>query len=62
MPGGNRDENGNFMSMGYGSSWWCYPTDKSETGAYILNFRNAEVGKTLIDAGFGLAVRCIQDE
>jgi uncharacterized protein (TIGR02145 family) len=61
VPGGNRDENGNFMSMGYACAWWCYPTDKSEAMSYILNFRNAEVGKVAVDSRFGLSIRCLKE-
>ena len=62
LPGGYRDSNGDFSSIGADGSWWS----SSEDGASFAWYRSLDVSSGNVDRGFnykrdGFSVRCLRD-
>jgi uncharacterized protein (TIGR02145 family) len=62
LPGGSRDDNGNFGGIGTYGDWWT-ATDYSSTHAMNRNiyYSNESVSNYSNKKGFYLSVRCIKD-
>jgi uncharacterized protein (TIGR02145 family) len=62
LPGGDRNTDGSFNSIGYEGYWWS-ATEYSTTDAYFwtITCLYGTLGKNIFDKHHGLSVRCIKD-
>lgn len=65
LPGGSRDQNGDFGGVGYAGYWWSAKTDGSFGLLYAFYFVMGCYDPSAIinsyHKGFGYSVRCIRD-
>ena len=62
LPGGGRDGNGRFFSIGSGGFWWSSSEISTELGSYrSINFDYSNVFIYNIEKHYGFSVRCLQD-
>ena len=62
LPGGYRNNNGNFNNMGYNGYWWS-ATESGATNAWNrkLNYNNSQVNRNNNNKQNGFSVRCVRD-
>jgi uncharacterized protein (TIGR02145 family) len=62
LPGGDRDNNGTFYSIGTYGVWWC-ATETSETNAYyrLMIYHFDYVYRSNYNKLLGSSVRCLRD-
>jgi len=62
LPGGNRNNNGNFNNLGNNGNWWS-STENSSTNAWYrnLNYNNANANRNNNNKELGFSVRCVRD-
>jgi uncharacterized protein (TIGR02145 family) len=63
LPGGFRDELGNFAEIGQSGYWWGYLKSQKPAGWYhMMSYSNTYVtAKSFRDKPIGLSVRCVKD-
>lgn len=63
LPGGFRDENGEFFYIGKNGYWWSYLKNLKPAGWYrIMNFSNTYLyTRNFKNKPLGLSVRCLKD-
>jgi uncharacterized protein (TIGR02145 family) len=62
LPGGYRNVDGTFFSMGYYTQWWSSSEDNSgNTKLRSMVYFSNEIGTGYVDKSFGFSVRCIKD-
>ena len=62
LPGGYRNENGEFYALGQNGSYWCSTSEDSDRAHFILIYTNTtNVDITYIDKVYGYSVRCVKD-
>ena len=64
LPGGYRDNNGNYTGMGLNACFWSSAEFVSGDNAWyrILYYDRSEVGRNGCSNDYGLSVRCIRDK
>lgn len=65
LPGGYRNTNGNFLSMGNSAWFWSATRDNSGLGlpiCYGLIYNLADVERSLYNRSGGFSVRCVKDK
>jgi hypothetical protein len=62
LPGGNRNNNGNFNNIGNNGIWWS-STENSTTNAWNrnLNYNSTNVNRNNNNKENGFSVRCLRD-
>ena len=62
LPGGNRNNNGNFNNIGNNGYWWS-STENNTNNAYNrnLNHNNDNLNRNNNNKDLGLSVRCLRD-
>jgi len=62
IPGGYRNENGDFYVLGYNSWWWCSDEKNAEKAYHVLIYGHTkEVTISYIKKENGFSVRCVKD-
>ena len=62
LPGGYRDNDGNFYFIGYGGYWWSSSEDSANNAWYRhLSNGNGNVGRGNANKRNGFSVRCLRD-
>ncbi len=63
LPGGYRDENGTFRSIGESGDWWSSMEFNIIKGLYrYLHYANIEVTRQIYNKEAGFSVRCLKGE
>jgi len=62
LPGGNRNNNGNFNNVGNNGNWWT-STENNNNNAWNrnLNYNDPEVNRNNNNKENGFSVRCLRD-
>ena len=62
LPGGNRDYDGTFFSIGNNGYWWS-STEDSTNNAWTrnLDYYNGDAGRNDYNKAVGFSVRCLRD-
>jgi|GEM_PF-1377600 len=62
LPGGNRNNNGNYNNIGNNGNWWS-STENSTTNAWNrnLNYNNGNSNRNNNNKQNGFSVRCLRD-
>jgi uncharacterized protein (TIGR02145 family) len=62
LPGGNRNNNGNFNNVGNNGNWWS-ATENNSSNAYNrnLNYNNSNMNRNNNNKNNGFSVRCLQN-
>jgi len=62
LPCGNRDNNGDFYSIGYDCAWWS-STDNKTRNAWLryLFFANGNANRYSENKKYGFSIRCLRD-
>jgi len=63
LPGGNRNNNGNYNNLGNNGNWWS-ASESSTNNAWNrkLNNNNENVNRNNNNKENGFSVRCVRDE
>ena len=62
IPGGFRNENGEFYVLGYNCWWWCSTEEDTERANQVLIFGHTkEVTISYINKNNGFSVRCVKN-
>jgi uncharacterized protein (TIGR02145 family) len=62
LPGGYRNDNGKFNSLGYLGLWWSYSKNDANGAWYrYLNYVNGDVDRNGNSMYYGFSVRCVRD-
>jgi len=62
IPGGFRNEKGEFWVLGYNAWWWSSTEEDSERANQIFIYGHIKgVTVSYIDKNFGFSVRCVKD-
>jgi uncharacterized protein (TIGR02145 family) len=63
LPGGNRNNNGNYTFIGYNGLWWSSTEDNADSAWYrVLYYNDGNASSHRFgDKGYGLSVRCLRD-
>ena len=62
IPGGYRNENGDFYVLGYNGWWWCSDERDTEKAYHVLIYGHTkEVTISYIKKSNGFSVRCVKD-
>jgi uncharacterized protein (TIGR02145 family) len=62
LPGGYRNENGEFWVIGYNAWWWCSTENDAERAHHILIYGHTpDLMISYVDKKNGFSVRCIKD-
>lgn len=62
LPGGYRDQRGNFDGIGTGGYWWSIPDDLTGTAKhYYLLYDDAQLLQEMNTSGEGYSVRLVKD-
>jgi len=62
LPGGNRNNNGNFNNIGNNGNWWS-STENNTNNAWNrnMNYNNNNVNRNNNNKSWGFSVRCLRD-
>lgn len=62
LPGGNRNNNGNFNNIGNNGNWWS-ATENNSNNAWNrnLNYNNTKFNRNNNNKENGFSVRCVRD-
>jgi len=62
IPGGYRNEKGDFYVLGYNGWWWCSNEENTEKAYHVLIYAHTkDVTISYINKNNGFSVRCIKD-
>ena len=62
LPGGFRNEKGEFYVLGYNSWWWCSTEEDAERANQVFIYGHIkDVTISYIDKNYGFSVRCVKD-
>lgn len=62
LPGGNRNDDGEFRNFGnYGNYWSSIPSGTFNAICYNIRFEDAQVASITVDKHTGLSIRCIKE-
>jgi hypothetical protein len=61
LPGGNRNNNGNFNNVGNNGNWWTSTENNNNAWNRNLNYNNPEVNRNNNNKENGFSVRCLRD-
>lgn len=62
LPGGYRNEKGEFYALGLYGGYWCSTLEDSDRAHFILIYTNTtRVDISYVDKNLGYSVRCIKD-
>ena len=62
IPGGYRNENGEFYVLGYNGWWWCSTEEDTERANQVLIYGHTkDVTISYINKNNGFSVRCVKD-
>jgi uncharacterized protein (TIGR02145 family) len=61
VPGGLRDDFGEFSDVGLVGVWWSSSLSGSDAGDRILNYSNGSIGRHNSYRDLGFSVRCLRD-
>jgi uncharacterized protein (TIGR02145 family) len=62
IPGGYRNENGDFYVLGYNGWWWCSDEKDTEKAYHVLIYGHTkDVAISYIKKSNGFSVRCVKD-
>jgi len=62
IPGGYRNENGDFYVLGYNGWWWCSNEKDIEKAYHVLIYGHTkDVAISYIKKSNGFSVRCVKD-
>ena len=62
LPGGSRDQDGNFLMLSNNAGFWSSSTDGAEAWNYVLTYKYISTEQSLNDKRYGFSVRCIKDD
>lgn len=62
LPGGYRNEKGEFYALGMYGGYWCSTMEDSNRAHFILIYANtANIDISYVDKNLGYSVRCVKD-